>query len=184
MTAVLTRLHLPDGCCAHLSQACPPPRTGAAGILLKTKEHLANFRAFDTIFGTRSKGFPAYAPPTLLSSAARHALPTLLPLVTRVSPPDPLSSVARGRYTFDHPKKVCTARWPQGCVGCGRMSSSPDTPWCHVAVPHHLTSLGATWQVRLPLGQGCVSCCFEIGDAMFCDVCGEYPAQRPAVDLN
>lgn len=31
---------------------------------------------------------------------------------------------------------------------------------------------------RLPLGQGCVSCCFEIGDAMFCEVCGEYPAQR------
>ncbi|CAK0881906.1 unnamed protein product [Prorocentrum cordatum] len=31
---------------------------------------------------------------------------------------------------------------------------------------------------RLPLGQGCAGCCFEIGEATFCDVCGAYPAQR------
>lgn len=31
---------------------------------------------------------------------------------------------------------------------------------------------------RLDIGQGCVGCCFEIGDATFCHVCGAYPAQR------
>jgi len=31
---------------------------------------------------------------------------------------------------------------------------------------------------RLPIGQGCAGCCFEIGDAAFCEVCGAYPAQR------
>lgn len=31
---------------------------------------------------------------------------------------------------------------------------------------------------RLPLGKGCAGCCFEIGEATFCDVCGAYPAQR------
>jgi len=31
---------------------------------------------------------------------------------------------------------------------------------------------------RLPIGQGCAGCCFEIGDAMFCEICGAYPAQR------
>ncbi|KAL1529470.1 hypothetical protein AB1Y20_000417 [Prymnesium parvum] len=31
---------------------------------------------------------------------------------------------------------------------------------------------------RLALGEGCAGCCFEIGDATFCDVCGAYPAQR------
>ena len=34
---------------------------------------------------------------------------------------------------------------------------------------------------RLGPGEGCVGCRFEIGEAMFCDVCGAYPAQRPAV---
>lgn len=33
---------------------------------------------------------------------------------------------------------------------------------------------------RLALGQGCVGCCFKIGDATFCYVCGAYPAQRAA----
>lgn len=31
---------------------------------------------------------------------------------------------------------------------------------------------------RLPLGQGCVGCCFDIGDATFCLICGAWPAQR------
>jgi len=31
---------------------------------------------------------------------------------------------------------------------------------------------------RLPLGQGCAGCCFEIFEATFCEVCGKYPAQR------
>ena len=31
---------------------------------------------------------------------------------------------------------------------------------------------------RLQRGQGCVGCCFDIGDSMFCKVCGAYPAQR------
>mmetsp|Transcript_27230 Transcript_27230/g.69196 ORF Transcript_27230/g.69196 Transcript_27230/m.69196 type:complete len:353 (-) Transcript_27230:157-1215(-) len=30
---------------------------------------------------------------------------------------------------------------------------------------------------RLQVGEGCVGCCFEIGEATFCDVCGAYPAQ-------
>lgn len=32
---------------------------------------------------------------------------------------------------------------------------------------------------RLALGEGCAGCCFEIGEATFCQVCGAYPAQRP-----
>lgn len=31
---------------------------------------------------------------------------------------------------------------------------------------------------RLPLGEGCVDCCFDIEDKMFCHMCGAYPAQR------
>lgn len=31
---------------------------------------------------------------------------------------------------------------------------------------------------RLPIDQGCVDCCFDIGDKMFCHMCGAYPAQR------
>ena len=32
---------------------------------------------------------------------------------------------------------------------------------------------------RLPLGEGCVGCCFDIGkEKMFCNLCGAYPAQR------
>ena len=33
---------------------------------------------------------------------------------------------------------------------------------------------------RLPMGEGCVGCCFELDrpDAMFCHMCGAYPAQR------
>merc|ERR1719203_1366823 len=35
---------------------------------------------------------------------------------------------------------------------------------------------------RLPLGQGCVWCCFDIGkEKMFCNLCGAYPAQRSCV---
>ena len=33
---------------------------------------------------------------------------------------------------------------------------------------------------RLGLGEGCAGCCFEIGTATFCEVCGAYPAQRAA----
>jgi len=33
---------------------------------------------------------------------------------------------------------------------------------------------------RLGLGLGCAGCCFEIGEATFCEVCGAYPAQREA----
>lgn len=32
---------------------------------------------------------------------------------------------------------------------------------------------------RLHLQEGCAGCCFEIGEATFCGVCGAYPAQRP-----
>lgn len=38
-----------------------------------------------------------------------------------------------------------------------------------------------TEKTRLPLGEGCVGCCFEIGDKTFCHMCGAYPAQRSAV---
>jgi len=31
---------------------------------------------------------------------------------------------------------------------------------------------------RMAIGEGCIGCCFEIGEAMFCGVCGAYPAQR------
>lgn len=31
---------------------------------------------------------------------------------------------------------------------------------------------------RLETGEGCVGCCFEIGAATWCEVCGAYPAQR------
>lgn len=32
---------------------------------------------------------------------------------------------------------------------------------------------------RLPVGEGCVGCCFDIGtEKMFCNLCGAYPAQR------
>jgi asparagine synthase (glutamine-hydrolysing) len=32
---------------------------------------------------------------------------------------------------------------------------------------------------RLPIGEGCVGCCFDIGtERMFCNLCGAYPAQR------
>ncbi|KAL7543884.1 hypothetical protein ACHAWF_007474 [Thalassiosira exigua] len=38
---------------------------------------------------------------------------------------------------------------------------------------------------RLPLGEGCVGCCFDIGtEKMFCNLCGAYPAQRSAVSSN
>lgn len=33
---------------------------------------------------------------------------------------------------------------------------------------------------RLGALQGCAGCCFEIGEATFCQVCGAYPAQRQA----
>lgn len=31
---------------------------------------------------------------------------------------------------------------------------------------------------RLPLGEGCVDCCFDVGDKLFCHMCGAYPAPR------
>lgn len=31
---------------------------------------------------------------------------------------------------------------------------------------------------RLGLGEGCVGCCFDVGDELFCRMCGSYPAQR------
>jgi asparagine synthase (glutamine-hydrolysing) len=31
---------------------------------------------------------------------------------------------------------------------------------------------------RLSIGEGCFGCCFEIGEKMFCHLCGAYPAQR------
>ncbi|KAL7510348.1 hypothetical protein ACHAXN_011995 [Cyclotella atomus] len=31
---------------------------------------------------------------------------------------------------------------------------------------------------RLGINEGCVDCCFDIGDKMFCHMCGAYPAQR------
>jgi len=39
---------------------------------------------------------------------------------------------------------------------------------------------------RLALGEGCVGCCFEheYPGAMFCHLCGAYPAQRPATGDN
>ncbi|KAL7541375.1 hypothetical protein ACHAXR_010871 [Thalassiosira sp. AJA248-18] len=36
-----------------------------------------------------------------------------------------------------------------------------------------------TNMTRLPIGEGCVWCCFDIGtEKMFCNLCGAYPAQR------
>lgn len=37
---------------------------------------------------------------------------------------------------------------------------------------------GLPTRARRPLGEGCAGCCFEIGNATFCEVCGAYPAQR------
>ena len=38
---------------------------------------------------------------------------------------------------------------------------------------------------RLPIGQGCVWCCFDIGtEKMFCNLCGAYPAQRRCYTAN
>jgi asparagine synthase (glutamine-hydrolysing) len=39
---------------------------------------------------------------------------------------------------------------------------------------------GSHPKTRYPIGDdaGCIGCCFEIGDSMFCHVCGAYPAQR------
>ena len=34
---------------------------------------------------------------------------------------------------------------------------------------------------RLALGTGCAGCCFDIGEATFCEVCGAYPAQREKI---
>ena len=31
---------------------------------------------------------------------------------------------------------------------------------------------------RLPFGEGCAGCCFEIGEENFCHLCGAWPAQR------
>lgn len=31
---------------------------------------------------------------------------------------------------------------------------------------------------RLKIGEGCAGCCFEIGEANFCFICGAWPAQR------
>ena len=35
---------------------------------------------------------------------------------------------------------------------------------------------------RLAIGEGCAGCCFEIGEATFCEVCGAYPAQREKIE--
>jgi len=40
---------------------------------------------------------------------------------------------------------------------------------------HGETLPGAT---RLGMGEGCVGCCFDVGEEMFCRICGAYPAQR------
>ena len=37
---------------------------------------------------------------------------------------------------------------------------------------------GLPTKQRLGVGRGCAGCCFEIGAALFCGVCGAYPAQR------
>ncbi|KAL3791740.1 hypothetical protein HJC23_007507 [Cyclotella cryptica] len=37
---------------------------------------------------------------------------------------------------------------------------------------------------RLLIGQGCVDCCFDIGDKMFCHMCGAYPAQRSKAETH
>mmetsp|Transcript_23164 Transcript_23164/g.38308 ORF Transcript_23164/g.38308 Transcript_23164/m.38308 type:complete len:344 (+) Transcript_23164:127-1158(+) len=34
---------------------------------------------------------------------------------------------------------------------------------------------------RLPVGEGCAGCCFEIGDEMYCRMCSAWPAQRSKV---
>jgi len=31
---------------------------------------------------------------------------------------------------------------------------------------------------RMPIGQGCAGCCFEVGQENFCHICGAWPAQR------
>ena len=37
---------------------------------------------------------------------------------------------------------------------------------------------------RLPLGEGCVDCCFEIGDSTYCQMCGAWPAQRSTISAS
>jgi len=39
---------------------------------------------------------------------------------------------------------------------------------------------GLPTTTRLEIGQGCAGCCFDIGESMFCRICGAYPAQRSA----
>jgi len=43
-----------------------------------------------------------------------------------------------------------------------------------------LDGAGHPTKARLGLGEGCAGCCFEIGEATWCSVCGAYPAQRKA----
>ncbi len=31
---------------------------------------------------------------------------------------------------------------------------------------------------RMPLGEGCAGCCFDVGEENFCHICGAWPAQR------
>jgi len=31
---------------------------------------------------------------------------------------------------------------------------------------------------RMPIGEGCAGCCFDVGDENFCHLCGAWPAQR------
>lgn len=48
------------------------------------------------------------------------------------------------------------------------------------AFEHHFGENGVNLpdKKRLPLGEGCAGCCFEIGDNTFCHICGAWPAQR------
>lgn len=89
------------------------------GILIRSKEHLVNYRAFEAVFATSS-----------------------------------MSEEEEPNEDNDNPRK---SRF----------------------VPHPSTN-----KQFLPLGQGCVDCCFDIGDAKFCHICGAWPAQRNSIPTS
>ena len=37
---------------------------------------------------------------------------------------------------------------------------------------------------RMPLGEGCAGCCFDVGEENFCHICGAWPAQRSKIQIQ
>ena len=111
-----------------------------------------------------SSNMPVGALPTALGAtshalltalgATSHALPTALGATWQVQsrvwvtrPTVPSSSPAPPTRPSSYGQGVRTVGLSQH-VRCAAMSTSPYSPWCHVACPPHPTPLGATLHVR------------------------------------